>query len=146
MQRLERFSGLAILTTNLGANLDEAFTRRFAVSVDFPLPGADRLRLWERLLGRAPRDPALDPRLVAERVELAGDACCWPRPTASTEIASPRPASPRHAHAHAHAHAPTVYQAVGPSARTQVQPQGTVVMRPSLAGSAEAASARSGRG
>jgi len=75
LQRLERFSGLAILTTNLGANLDEAFTRRLAVSVDFPLPGAaDRLRLWERLLGRAPRDPALDLRVLAERVELAGGA------------------------------------------------------------------------
>ncbi len=46
LQRLERFSGLAMLTTNLGANLDEAFTRRLAVSVDFPLPqAADRLRL-----------------------------------------------------------------------------------------------------
>ncbi len=75
LQRLERFSGLALLTTNLGANLDEAFTRRLAVSVDFPLPGAaDRLRLWERLLGRAPRDPALDLRVLAERVELAGGA------------------------------------------------------------------------
>jgi len=75
LQRLERFSGLAMLTTNLGANLDEAFTRRLAVSVDFPLPGAaDRLRLWERLLGRAPRDPALDLGVVAERVELAGGA------------------------------------------------------------------------
>jgi len=75
LQRLERFSGLAMLTTNLGANLDEAFTRRLAVSVEFPLPGAaDRLRLWERLLGRAPRDPALDLRVLAERVELAGGA------------------------------------------------------------------------
>ncbi len=75
LQRLERFSGLAILTTNLGANLDEAFTRRLAVSVDFPVPGpADRLRLWERLLARAPRDPALDLGLLAERVELAGGA------------------------------------------------------------------------
>jgi len=75
LQRLERFSGLAILTTNLGANLDEAFTRRLAVSVDFPVPGpADRLRLWERLLARAPRDPSLDLGLLAERVELAGGA------------------------------------------------------------------------
>ena len=73
LQRLERYRGLAILTTNLRANLDEAFTRRIAVSVDFPLPAKeDRLRLWEGALAQAPRDPALDLRLVAERAELAG--------------------------------------------------------------------------
>ncbi len=73
LQRLERYRGLAILTTNLRANLDEAFTRRIAVSVDFPLPAReDRLRLWEGALAQAPRDPALNLRLVAERAELAG--------------------------------------------------------------------------
>ena len=35
---MERFDGLAILTTNLRANLDEAFTRRIDVIVDFPMP------------------------------------------------------------------------------------------------------------
>ena len=51
LQRIERFSGLAILTTNLGANLDEAFTRRLDVVVDFPRPdGAARERLWRKEL------------------------------------------------------------------------------------------------
>jgi hypothetical protein len=51
LQRMERFDGLAILTTNLRANLDEAFLRRLDLIVDFPMPDdVDRLRLWERHL------------------------------------------------------------------------------------------------
>ena len=47
LQRMERFDGLAVLTTNLRANLDEAFLRRLDVIVDFPLPDEEeRLRLW----------------------------------------------------------------------------------------------------
>ena len=33
LQRLERFGGLAILTTNLGGAIDPAFRRRFAYDV-----------------------------------------------------------------------------------------------------------------
>ena len=48
LQRMERFDGLAVLTTNLRANVDEAFTRRLDAMVDFPVPDAsDRLRLWQ---------------------------------------------------------------------------------------------------
>ena len=51
LQRMERFDGLAVLTTNLRANLDEAFLRRLDMIVDFPMPDdVDRLRLWERHL------------------------------------------------------------------------------------------------
>ena len=58
LQRMELFDGVAILTTNLRANLDEAFTRRLDAVVDFPVPDDDgRLHLWEKHLpaGRAPR-------------------------------------------------------------------------------------------
>src|SRR6184192_1631452 len=47
LQRMELFDGLAILTTNLRANVDEAFTRRLDAIVGFPLPEeGDRRRLW----------------------------------------------------------------------------------------------------
>lgn len=50
LQRLERYSGVAILTTNLRSNVDVAFQRRFRVSVEFPLPGApERARMWARV-------------------------------------------------------------------------------------------------
>jgi SpoVK/Ycf46/Vps4 family AAA+-type ATPase len=47
LQRMEAFDGVALLTTNLRANVDEAFTRRLDAIVDFPKPDvADRERLW----------------------------------------------------------------------------------------------------
>jgi len=51
LQRLESFQGVAILTTNLKRNIDEAFLRRFTAVVEFPFPeAAERLRIWERVL------------------------------------------------------------------------------------------------
>jgi hypothetical protein len=74
LQRMESFDGLAILATNLRANLDEAFTRRLDVVVDFPVPDADqRLRLWDRCLGTVmPRGADLDLEFLAESFDLAG--------------------------------------------------------------------------
>ena len=55
LQRMETFDGLAMLATNLRANIDEAFTRRLDAIVDFPRPDADatRLALWRPLPGAA---------------------------------------------------------------------------------------------
>ena len=74
LQRMESFDGLAVLATNLRANLDEAFTRRLDVIVDFPMPDAEQRRaLWDRCLGAAlPRADDLDLDFCAERFELAG--------------------------------------------------------------------------
>ncbi|GHB59652.1 ATPase [Streptomyces cirratus] len=74
LQRMESFDGIAILTTNLRANLDEAFTRRLDVVADFPVPDAtQRLALWERCLGSpVPRADDLDLAFCADRFELAG--------------------------------------------------------------------------
>ncbi|AGP52664.1 ATP-binding protein [Streptomyces rapamycinicus] len=74
LQRMETFDGLAILATNLRANLDDAFTRRLDLVVDFPLPDADHRRLlWDRSLGTAlPRSTDLDLDFCAESFELAG--------------------------------------------------------------------------
>jgi hypothetical protein len=73
LQRMETFDGLAILATNLRANIDEAFTRRLDVLVDFPLPDAERrLALWRRCLGTLPIGDDLDLEFCAEAFELAG--------------------------------------------------------------------------
>ncbi|MFF9321955.1 ATP-binding protein [Streptomyces sp. NPDC014735] len=74
LQRMESFDGIAVLTTNLRANLDEAFTRRLDVIAEFPMPDAQqRLALWDRCLGTAiPRDADLDLEFCARRFELAG--------------------------------------------------------------------------
>jgi hypothetical protein len=74
LQRMETFEGMAILATNLRANLDEAFTRRLDVIVDFPMPDEDhRRRLWDKCLGPAvPKDSDLDLDFLAHQFELSG--------------------------------------------------------------------------
>ncbi|HEU0133094.1 MAG TPA: ATP-binding protein [Mycobacteriales bacterium] len=73
LQRMESFDGLAILATNLRANLDDAFTRRLDVVVDFPTPDEEqRLALWDRCLGVVPRGGELDLAFCAEAFELTG--------------------------------------------------------------------------
>jgi hypothetical protein len=74
LQRMETFDGLAILTTNLRANLDDAFTRRLDAIVDFPLPDEDHRRLlWERCLGpTVPTAGDVDLDFCARQFELAG--------------------------------------------------------------------------
>ncbi len=74
LQRMERFDGLAVLTTNLRANLDEAFLRRLDVIVDFALPEeADRLRLWDLHLPPAvPRADEVDLEFLATAFKLSG--------------------------------------------------------------------------
>ncbi|HMN44671.1 MAG TPA: ATP-binding protein [Povalibacter sp.] len=51
LQRMEAFSGLAILTTNNRHNLDQAFLRRLRFIVDFPRPDASlRERIWRQCI------------------------------------------------------------------------------------------------
>ena len=38
LQRMETFDGLAVLATNLRSNIDDAFTRRLDMIIDFPAP------------------------------------------------------------------------------------------------------------
>jgi SpoVK/Ycf46/Vps4 family AAA+-type ATPase len=49
LQRMEAYRGLAILTTNLKASLDQAFLRRIRFVVQFPFPDvAQRTEIWRR--------------------------------------------------------------------------------------------------
>ncbi|MFD4762075.1 AAA family ATPase [Streptomyces sp. NPDC058439] len=94
LQRMESFDGIAVLTTNLRANLDEAFTRRLDVVADFPVPDSgQRLALWERCLGdRLPRAEDLDLAFCADRFELAGGsirACAVTAAYLAAESGSP---------------------------------------------------------
>jgi hypothetical protein len=73
LQRMESFDGLVILTTNLRANLDDAFARRLDLVVHFPQPDAgQRELLWDRCLGRSVPRGDLDLAELARDFELAG--------------------------------------------------------------------------
>ena len=70
--RMEGFSGLAILATNMKSALDTAFVRRLRFIVQFPYPGVtERRRMWERAFpASTPRDELDYERLA--RLNLTG--------------------------------------------------------------------------
>jgi SpoVK/Ycf46/Vps4 family AAA+-type ATPase len=74
LQRMERFDGVAILTTNLRANVDEAFLRRIDVIVEFPIPTPpERYRLWRLMIKpEVPVTGDIDVRFLADAFELSG--------------------------------------------------------------------------
>jgi SpoVK/Ycf46/Vps4 family AAA+-type ATPase len=74
LQRLEQFQGVAILTTNMTASVDDAFVRRLSVHLRFELPEeAERERLWRAMFpSRAPRSDDIDFAALARRYEFSG--------------------------------------------------------------------------
>jgi hypothetical protein len=75
LQRVEDFPGTVILATNLKANIDDAFARRFQSLVYFPMPDAEqRLRLWQEMLAGVPMDVGQTLPALAEAHELSGGA------------------------------------------------------------------------
>jgi ATP-dependent 26S proteasome regulatory subunit len=74
LQQMEAYEGLAILTTNLKSNLDEAFIRRLRFIVDFSLPsGAERYQIWQQIFPKMlPIDPEIDWHMLAKQFEITG--------------------------------------------------------------------------
>jgi len=74
LQRLERYEGVAVLTTNLRSQLDNAFSRRFEFIVEFPEPDARvRTALWRlHLPEQAPLAPDVDLAELADWYALSG--------------------------------------------------------------------------
>ncbi|MCH8988027.1 MAG: ATP-binding protein [Chloroflexi bacterium] len=74
LQRMETYSGIAILASNFRQNLDQAFTRRLHVAIEFPLPNVgDRERIWQQLLpDNVPQDSDIDLPYLARQFALTG--------------------------------------------------------------------------
>lgn len=72
LQRIEAYRGLAILTSNLRANLDTAFMRRITFFVSFPFPDQNLRRcIWEHIFPSAMPAENLDYGKLA-RLNFAG--------------------------------------------------------------------------
>ena len=74
LQRIEQFSGVAILTTNNSHNMDDAFRRRLSLSVVFPTPSAEqRQGLWASMLTqpKLPKGP-ISYAALGREFELSG--------------------------------------------------------------------------
>jgi ATPase family associated with various cellular activities (AAA) len=74
LSRLERFDGLAVLSTNLKQNIDPAFLRRVEFAIDFDEPtAAEREALWRcHLPPEAPIAPDVDLRELAAFYPIVG--------------------------------------------------------------------------
>ena len=74
LQRIEQFSGLAILATNISRNMDSAFTRRMQHIVEFPFPDAGyRERIWRGMFpAQAPLAEDVDIPFLARQFDLSG--------------------------------------------------------------------------
>lgn len=74
LQRVEDFSGVVILATNLKANMDSAFSRRFQSIVYFPAPNYEqRLKLWRNTFeGNVKLDDNVDFQVLANDYKITG--------------------------------------------------------------------------
>ncbi|QDQ29004.1 ATP-binding protein [Chitinimonas arctica] len=72
LQRMESFSGIAILATNMKSALDAAFMRRLRFIVNFPFPGLpERKLMWQKALAPTVPSEGLDFERLA-RFNLSG--------------------------------------------------------------------------
>jgi hypothetical protein len=74
LQRVEDYPGVVILATNLKANIDDAFARRFQSMVQYSLPNTEqRLRLWKNNFPTiCTLEKITDLEKIAARYELSG--------------------------------------------------------------------------
>lgn len=72
LQRMEAYTGLAILTTNMKKSIDEAFFRRIQFVIDFPFPDSDlRERIWRGIFPQRLPTKGLDEKRLAQ-LSVAG--------------------------------------------------------------------------
>ncbi|HEV7553838.1 MAG TPA: ATP-binding protein, partial [Kofleriaceae bacterium] len=74
LQRLDSFEGIAILTTNIGTSIDQAFKRRMSFRLSFPFPDEDtREQLWRaHLPPELPITGPLSLDVLARKYQLSG--------------------------------------------------------------------------
>jgi len=74
LQRIESFNGIAMLTTNHESAIDDAFRRRLAIHVRFPVPECEeRENLWRSMVPkRANLAADVDPGRLAREFEMSG--------------------------------------------------------------------------
>lgn len=74
LQRIEAHAGLVILASNMKANIDPSFTRRFNAFVEFENPGVEeRFQLWKNYLPENIKlDPTVDLSEISRNYELTG--------------------------------------------------------------------------
>jgi SpoVK/Ycf46/Vps4 family AAA+-type ATPase len=76
LQRIEEFTGLCFLTTNMDRSIDDAFIRRMAMHLRFSMPSVDeREAIWRSAIPEAaPLASDVSLSALAARFEISGGA------------------------------------------------------------------------
>lgn len=76
LQRVEDYSGVVILASNMKSNLDEAFSRRFQSVIHFPMPTEnERIKIWTNAFSRKTDfEETVDLNEIARNHQLSGGA------------------------------------------------------------------------
>jgi SpoVK/Ycf46/Vps4 family AAA+-type ATPase len=73
LQRIEQYSGIVVLATNLHRNLDEAFLRRISEVIEFPMPDEPaREQIWRKHFPAAAPTKDIDFPFLAKQFKLTG--------------------------------------------------------------------------
>lgn len=74
MQRIETYSGMVILASNIKGNIDDAFTRRIQSIIYFPFPTPEeQLLIWEKAFPpKMPPAPDVNLGQIAQKYKLSG--------------------------------------------------------------------------
>lgn len=74
LQQMDDYEGISILATNLKQNIDDAFLRRLAFTLEFPFPDeSSRRRIWETSWpDDTPRDDEIDFGHLARQFRFSG--------------------------------------------------------------------------
>ena len=73
LQRVEDYPGAVILATNLKANVDDAFSRRFQAMIHFPMPSPrERVQLWTNGFSSITLDSGVDLEKISNDYEISG--------------------------------------------------------------------------
>jgi|GEM_PF-1729849 len=73
LEKIERFNGVVVLTSNLAETLDFALERRLNLKLGFSLPGVEeRAKLWKKFLKKAPLAEDVNFLELGEKFLIAG--------------------------------------------------------------------------
>ena len=74
LQQMDDYEGISVLATNLKQNIDEAFLRRLAFTLEFPFPDeGSRRSIWTKAWPAAvPLDPSVDHAFLARTFRFSG--------------------------------------------------------------------------
>ncbi len=74
LQKMEEYTGIVVMATNMKKNMDSAFVRRMHFTIEFPFPAHDsRLQIWEKIFPKqTPINESIDYLFLSNKLNISG--------------------------------------------------------------------------